>query len=112
MKTKFLLALAAACFIAVPAHAETEVFRCGSEIVKIGDSTEIVKRLCGKPSSTRSQKGKESSTKSKKKKNEYGSETSYYKKWYYDRGYGDYVYVLSFKGNTLKKIRKTDRGGK
>ena len=111
MKTKFLPALVAAFFITVSAHAETEVFRCGSEIVKIGDSTETVKRMCGKPS-THSQKGKESSTKSKKKKKEDGSETSYSKKWYYDRGYGDYISVLSFKGNTLKKIQKSDRGGK
>ena len=111
MKTKFLLALVAAFFITVSAHAETEVFRCGSEIVKIGDSTETVKRVCGKPSSTYSKKGKESSTRSKKKKED-GAETAYSKKWYYDRGYGDYIYVLSFKGNTLKKIQKSDRGGK
>jgi hypothetical protein len=111
MKTKFLLALVAAFFITVSAHAETEVFRCGSEIVKIGDSTETVKRSCGKPSSTYNKKGKESSTRSRKQKKD-GAETAYHKKWYYDRGYGDYVYVLSFKGNTLKKIQKTDRGGK
>jgi hypothetical protein len=94
----------------------SEVFRCGAEIVKVGDSTDTVRKLCGKPSRTESG-GKSSPKKSKKKsklRNEDDSEQSSAKgkKWYYDRGYGDYVYILTFKGNTLDRIQTSERGGK
>ncbi len=93
-----------------------EAFRCGSEIVKVGDSSDTVKKLCGKPKKIESAGSKTSKKKSKKSriKTEDGSETSSgkTKKWYYDRGYGDFVYILTFKGNTLNNIQTAERGGK
>lgn len=93
----------------------TEVFRCGSEIVKIGDSSETVIKLCGKPGRSESLGSKSSQKKSKKSriKTEDSAEPiiTKGKKWYYDRGYGDYVYVLTFKANKLNKIQISERGG-
>jgi len=96
------------------AHA-TEVFRCGAEIVKIGDSTDTVRKLCGKPARTESgSKNNSRKTKKSMTKSDVGSDTESVKgrKWYYDRGYGDYIYILTFKGNTLAKIQTSERGGK
>lgn len=94
----------------------TEVFRCGAEIVNVGDSSYTVKKLCGKPDRIESAGGK-TSQKKKSRKNRIETEekdqsNAKGKKWYYDRGYGDYVYILTFKGNTLNKIQASERGGK
>jgi len=103
-------------FLTPTAAHSTDVFRCGSEIVKVGDSSETVKKLCGKPGRTESSGGKSTRKKSKKSrtKTDDSAETSSAKskKWYYDRGYGDFVYILTFKGNTLNKIQTSERGGK
>ncbi len=94
----------------------TDVFRCGSEIVKVGDSSETVKKMCGKPARTESAGAKSTRKKSKKSrtKTDDSAETSSAKskKWYYDRGYGDFVYILTFKGSTLHRIQTSERGGK
>ena len=91
-----------------PAIAEDSIFRCGGESVSVGDSRYTVQKLCGKPSRS------ESVAKEKKKKEpkESTSKSSSGKaqKWYYDRGYGDFVYVLTFEKDTLKKIEKSGRG--
>jgi len=94
----------------------TEVFRCGAEIVKVGDTSDTVKKMCGKPTRTESAGAKGSQKKSKKSRTKteesYEQSSAKGKKWYYDRGYGDYVYILTFKGNTLNKIQTSERGGK
>lgn len=114
MSRIFLVFVISLFFYPVDVHA-TEVFRCGAEIVKIGDSTDTVRKLCGKPIRTESS-GKSPAKKGSKKRAKTGEDTGMPgikgKKWYYDRGYGDYVYVLTFKGNTLKKIETSGRGGK
>lgn len=112
-----VIVLFAAALLVLPisSHA-TEVFRCGAEIVKVGDSADTVKKLCGKP--TRTESGGKSSQKKKSRKSKINTDESSEqsnakgKKWYYDRGYGDYIYVLTFKGNTLNKIQASERGGK
>jgi hypothetical protein len=103
-------------FLFPTAAYSDEVFRCGSDIVKVGDSSVTVKKVCGKPMKTEAAKSKTSKKKSKKSriKTEDSSETSGGKsqKWYYDRGYGDFIYILTFKGNTLNNIQTAERGGK
>ena len=90
------------------AVAEDTIFRCGGESVSVGDSRYTVQKLCGKPSRS------ESVAKEKKKKEPKGSTTKSSsgkaQKFYYDRGYGDFVYVLTFEKDTLKKIEKSGRG--
>lgn len=111
-----ILALFVFLLFAFPAPASaTDVFRCGSEIVKVGDSADTVKKLCGKPN--RSESAGKASQKKKSKKNridteESGKSSAKGKKWYYDKGYGDFVYILTFKGSTLNKIETSERGGK
>lgn len=113
---RIFLLFALSLFLFPTAALSTEVFRCGSEIVKVGDSSDTVKKMCGKPTRTESAGAKSAQKKSKKSriKTDDGSETSSAKgkKWYYDRGYGDFIYVLTFKGNTLNKIQTSERGGK
>lgn len=94
-----------------PARGEDTVFRCGGETVSVGDSRYTVQKICGKPSRSEAvAKG----GKDKKHKPPKGTTSAAAggkgQKWYYDRGYGDYVYVLTFSGDTLKKIEKSGRG--
>jgi len=91
--------------------AEDTSFRCGSEAVSVGDSTYVVQKACGKPARTEKTGTAE---KEKKQKTAPGQKTTKGKstrveKWYYDEGYGGYVYILTFQGGTLKKIEKGGR---
>jgi hypothetical protein len=90
-----------------PAVAEDTTFRCGGEIVSVGDSRYTVQKLCGKPSRSESvAKEKKKEPKGSTSKSSSGKA----QKWYYDRGYGDFLYVLTFDKDTLKKIDKSGRG--
>jgi len=97
--------------LVTPACGEDTVFRCGGETVSIGDSRYTVQKICGKPSRSESVA---KSGKDKKQKPPKGTTPAASggkgQKWDYDRGYGDYVYVLTFSGDTLKKIEKSGRG--
>ena len=94
-----------------PALAEDTIFRCGAESVSIGESRYSVQKICGKPSRSESVG---QTSKEKKQKQPKGSTSKSYsgkvQKWYYDRGYGDFVYVLTFEKDVLKKIEKSGRG--
>jgi hypothetical protein len=93
-----------------PAFAEDTVFRCGGETVSIGDSRYTVQKICGKPSRSESvaKTGKDKKQKHPKGETS-GSSSGKLQKWTYDRGYGDYVYVLIFANDKLKKIEKSGR---
>ena len=94
-----------------PACGEDPVFRCGGETVSIGGSRYTVQKICGKPSRSESVAKSSRDRKQKPPKGTTsGSSGGKGQKWYYDRGYGDYVYVLTFSGDTLKKIEKSGRG--
>ncbi|MRR38693.1 DUF2845 domain-containing protein [bacterium] len=94
-----------------PAIAEDTIFRCGAESVSIGDSRYTVQKICGKPARSESVG---QTSKEKKQKQPKGSTSKSYsgkvQKCYYDRGYGDFVYVLTFEKDVLKKIEKSSRG--
>lgn len=105
-----IVAIAALLALAFPLNCgASEVFRCGAEIIKVGDTAETVRKLCGNPADKSTAK---SAKKAGKKTGAAGDSGSGLKKWRYDRGYGDYVYVLTFKGNILKKIETAERGGR
>jgi hypothetical protein len=94
-----------------PVVAEDSIFRCGGESVSVGDSRYTVQKICGKPS--RSESVAKTSKEKKQKQPKGSTSTSSSgkaQKWYYDRGYGDFVYVLTFEKDTLKKIEKSGRG--
>jgi hypothetical protein len=93
------------------AIADDTVFRCGAESVSIGDSRYTIQKICGKPS--RSESVAKTSKEKKQKQPKGSTSTSSsgkVQKWYYDRGYGDFVYVLTFEKDVLKKIEKSGRG--
>jgi hypothetical protein len=94
-----------------PALAEDTIFRCGAESVAVGDSRYSVQKICGKPSRSESvaKTGKEKKQKPLKGSTSTSS-SGKVQKWYYDRGYGDFVYVLTFEKDVLKKIEKSGRG--
>ncbi len=94
-----------------PAPAGDTTYRCGDEAVSVGDSTYTVQKACGKPARTE-KAGATGNT--KKEKTAPGQKTTKGKstrveKWYYDEGYGGFVYILTFQGGTLKKIEKGGR---
>ena len=94
-----------------PAMADDSVFRCGGESVSVGDSRYTVEKICGKPSRSESVAKTGKDKKQKKPKGTTSTSSSGKgQKWYYDRGYGDFVYVLTFEKDTLKKIEKSGRG--
>ena len=93
-----------------PALAEDTVFRCGAETVSIGDSRYTVQKVCGKPSRNESAAKDGKNKKKQPKGATAGSSSGKVQKWTYDRGYGDYVYVLTFANDKLKKIEKSGRG--
>ena len=104
----FLLSMS----LAALAIAEDTAFRCGGETVSVGDSTYVVLKACGDPA--RKEKTGTAGA-AKKDKTTRGQKTvkgasTKVEKWYYDEGYGGYVYILTFQGNTLKKIEKGGRG--
>ena len=90
---KFLLLIAVSLFIYSVAYA-SDSFRCGSDIVSIGESKVEVLTKCGDPLS-------KEVTRTGKIKVE---------KWYYDKGAGDFLYVLIFHGGTLKYVEQSGRG--
>jgi hypothetical protein len=116
---RFVLAAAVFSFSAIafpaggvsPAFAEDTVFRCGGETVAIGDSRYTVQKICGKPSRSESvAKGSKDKKQKQPKGATSGSSSGKLQKWYYDRGYGDYVYILTFANDKLKKIETSGRG--
>ena len=106
-----LIVLGFAAGNVLPAVAEDSIFRCGGESVSVGDSRYTVQKICGKPSRSESVS---KTSKEKKQKEPKGttskSSSGKAQKWYYDKGYGDFVYTLTFQGDVLKKIEKSGRG--
>ncbi len=105
-----ILVIVALLLLSGSVSGSDTVFRCGGTNVNVGDSRYTVQKVCGKPSRSESV-GKTSAEKKKKKQEPKGSASSSGKssKWYYDRGYGDYVYVLTFEKDVLKKIETAGR---
>ncbi|OPY15701.1 MAG: hypothetical protein A4E70_00981 [Syntrophus sp. PtaU1.Bin005] len=104
-------------------------FRCGHDMVSLGDSMADVMLRCGEPtyrhetgvrgkartvvrkSSERSQGGESHhSEKAKRTARRTNYKEQVTERWYYNRGSNDFVYRLSFEGGTLTKIDQGKRG--
>jgi Tfp pilus assembly protein PilX len=106
-------------------------FRCGDDLVSVGDTVADVVLRCGEPTYIHKtgSKGKSRATKRKrnKKTQENQDETNISKKkkrtstrvtyeekvmetWYYNRGSDDFMYSLYFEGGVLTKIVQGSRG--
>lgn len=93
------------------------VFKCGNNSVSIGDSTLSVYRTCGKPTSREVVGNTEQGITTQEYSDRYTRQTSYVaekskiEKWEYNKGYGDFIYILMFEGGFLRKIENGGRGG-
>ncbi len=84
-------------------------FRCGIRLVSVGDSKATVLATCGKPT-LKEKTCKETSTSSsssKSKKKKCGEKVEV---WYYNCGDSDFIYALTFEGNTLTGENTEGRG--
>ena len=86
-------------------------FRCGNDVVNPGDSKFQVILRCGDPSyreeegvSEKGGRGLEAA------RHAYMSRTVIREKWHYNRGPNDFIYVLTFEGDTLKTITESGYG--
>ena len=100
--------------LAVPSASLSQdtIFKCGDGNVSLGDSKVQVLSTCGKPdwsdlSGTRETGSRDTDETGRAK---YRKDTVKVEKWYYNRGYGDFIYTLTFEGDTLKAIEKAGRG--
>jgi len=91
--------------IAGVALADSQVsdFRCGSTLIRLGDSKYKVEHSCGPPY------GKEE-TGGGFHRGFPSGDWSYTEKWTYNLGPRDYVYELSFTAGDLVEIRRGGRG--
>jgi translation initiation factor 2B subunit (eIF-2B alpha/beta/delta family) len=92
---KILLLIIVLLFIYGEARSSSsDSLRCGSELVALRDTKVEVMTKCGKPSfreQTSSRRGK-------------------IEKWYYDKGPGDFIYVLILHSGILKYVEQAGRG--
>jgi hypothetical protein len=104
------------------AAATASTFRCGTEVVRTGDTTAEVLIKCGKPDYAEEAASITTGSFRKKRfldeENRRGTERSYtetsvrVENWYYDRGFHDFVYVLTFIGGRLANVKTEGYGGK
>ncbi len=105
-------------FIAFVSCYALDIFRCGSEIVKNGDTTFEVGGKCGGPDyreitvlEVKKSSGKKKTTRRSIKVyagSDYSGVSSGDEKWYYDCGPNRFIYILTFSGSKLIKV---ERGG-
>jgi hypothetical protein len=95
-----IVALTAALVVAAPAFAET--LRCGSSLIKEGDTQGYVQDKCGEPES------KQTYTEPVYARRENGSSyevgTTSKDVWRYKRSNGSFPAVLTFEKGVLKKL--------
>jgi hypothetical protein len=93
---------------------QMESMRCGSKLVRIGDTKVDIVSKCGEPvmrdkvvrSSSVKKSGKKSGTAGKKVQ----EQSRVDEQWVYDLGPRDFTYTLSFEGVELKSIGRGGRG--
>lgn len=88
---------------------ESAAFRCGDGLVSVGDMKTKVRLECGEPSF----KNKDGLKKmDRKRATGHKTEPSGKKieKWYYNCGDNDFIYILTFEGNTLVKEESNGYG--
>lgn len=110
---KIVAALGAAAILILTAPEDGRAFRCGSGLVKTGDSTGKVLIECGPPTSkgVAGTKTKGKSTKTERGKGShrstdqggYRESSRKVERWYYNCGEHDFIYVLTFEGGVLAK---------
>lgn len=109
MKTKAIMITLASILILSFSFGDALAFRCGIRLVSAGDSKAAVLATCGKPTSKEKacKENWTSSSSSKTKKKKCGEKVEV---WYYNCGDNDFIYALTFEGNTLSGENTDGRG--
>jgi hypothetical protein len=106
------MAVGVAALLTLAVPGEAVAFRCGSGLVKVGDTTGKVLLECGPPTykegaGTKSKvKSKKTAERTKEKSAERKSSrgaTRKAERWFYNCGEHDFLYVLNFAGGVLEK---------
>jgi hypothetical protein len=96
--------------LAVPGDAQA--FRCGSGLVRVGDTTVKVLMECGPPtykegagtkSKTKSIKTTEKAKEKPMERRSSRGATRKAERWFYNCGESDFLYVLTFAGGVLER---------
>lgn len=107
-------------FLFFAGHASASSWRCGTDIVKVGDSSAQVLLKCGEPTYAEEAASIKSGTfRSEQfepderftlKEGTYTETKQKVEHWYYDRGSHDFIYVLTFIGGRLVNIKTAGYG--
>ncbi|MCG6535362.1 MAG: DUF2845 domain-containing protein [Syntrophales bacterium LBB04] len=90
---------------------QSDSFRCGKDVVLLGDNKADVLVKCGTPQFTEVEGGKTTTQRGLEgSPDAYESETVKIEKWYYNQGPSDFIYVLTFYGGNLRSIERGGRG--
>jgi hypothetical protein len=112
-------AVGVAALMVLAVFGDARAFRCGSGLVKTGDSTGKVLIECGPPTykegagtKTRKKSAKTETVRAKpaERKSSRGASRKG-ERWFYNCGEHDFVYVLTFAGGVLEK-EETEGYGK
>jgi hypothetical protein len=112
-------AVGVVALLAFAVTGDAEAFRCGSGLVKTGDSTGKVLIECGQPTykegagtktKVKSSKTVKVQDKPAERRSSRGTSRKV-ERWYYNCGESDFIYVLTFAGGVLEK-EQTEGYGK
>ena len=102
-------AAVAAAVLILTFSGGAEAFRCGSGLVRVGDTTGKVLMECGPPTykegagtKTKAKSSKTETEKGKSAKTSRGASRKV-ERWFYNCGESDFLYVLTFGGGVLEK---------
>jgi hypothetical protein len=120
MKSMVAAAALIFCLLCTDAHAESS-FRCGNEVVAVGDTTYAVLQECGAPDlreirvtekiyARRGRDFYDSKIVRVPAGSKYEGVSSGDETWYYDPGPNGFVYVLEFAKSRLSSIKKEGYG--
>jgi Protein of unknown function (DUF2845) len=116
---KIAVAVGVTALLTLTVPGDAQAFRCGSGLVRIGDTTGKVLIECGPPTykegaGTKTKAKSTKTVKAKDKTTERRSSRGTSRKverWFYNCGEHDFIYVLTFAGGVLEK-EETEGYGK
>jgi hypothetical protein len=107
------------CLILLKSH-DCAAFRCGNGLVTVGDTKARVLIDCGNPTykekagskkkGARTESGKSRITDSVTHQKKYREAAQKTEKWYYNCGDNDFIYVLEFENDILRREDTAGRG--
>jgi hypothetical protein len=101
------LLAAGACLLPAP---EARAFRCGDEIVSVGDAKSRVQIVCGNPTFKERTGAKGVYAADPETGRRRAKSSRKVEQWTYNCGEGDFIYVLTFEGGRMVREDTKGRG--